>query len=325
MTNTQSVAATESEVPPAKRRTWSWRRGRVLAVIAAILALLTIGHRLVPGGYGVLLETFLPWLGAAVPVLVACAAIRRSRLGMAAAILPAVAWIALFGARSLPGTEGKDADLIAVQHNVADDNADPAATARALVAPRPDLIALEELTPEAEPEYARIFAAGYPYHATSGTVALWAKYPLTDIRPVDIRPEGIAPGWDRGVRATAATTYGPVAVYVAHLPSTRLSAGGLNTDLRDASARMLGAALAAEPIDRVILLGDLNATTEDRGLAPVLAQVGVDGPGFAFSFPAKAPVARIDQVMTRTAKVTDVRTLPRTGSDHLPIAAQIDM
>jgi vancomycin resistance protein VanJ len=47
------------------------------------------------------------------------------------------------------------------------------------------------------------------------------------------------------------------------------------------------------------------------------------GSGFAFSWPAALPVARIDQIMARSATVTDVRSLPETGSDHLPIAAYV--
>jgi vancomycin resistance protein VanJ len=43
----------------------------------------------------------------------------------------------------------------------------------------------------------------------------------------------------------------------------------------------------------------------------------------AFSFPAAFPLARIDQVMARSATVTHVRTLPATGSDHLPVAAHV--
>jgi vancomycin resistance protein VanJ len=35
------------------------------------------------------------------------------------------------------------------------------------------------------------------------------------------------------------------------------------------------------------------------------------------------PVARIDQVMTRSATVTKLWPLPATGSDHLPLAARV--
>jgi vancomycin resistance protein VanJ len=211
-----------------------------------------------------------------------------------------------------------------VQHNVSDVNADPAATARALAGTGAGLIALEELTAPALPAFEAALAANYPHHATRGTVGLWSKYPLTSVRLLDIRPEGVGEGWDRGLRATARTPRGAVAVYVAHLPSVRIGpTTGLTSGRRDESAALLGEAIAAEPLDRVILLGDLNGTLDDRGLEPVTSRMTRPGPGFAFSWPAKLPVARIDQVLTRSATVTRVRSLPATGSDHLPIAADI--
>ena len=73
----------------------------------------------------------------------------------------------------------------------------------------------------------------------------------------------------------------------------------------------------------MILLGDLNSTVDDRGLAPLTSRMNAAERGFAFSWPADFPVARIDQVMARSATVDHVRTLPATGSDHLPIAARI--
>ncbi|URM96891.1 hypothetical protein LUW76_22485 [Actinomadura madurae] len=73
----------------------------------------------------------------------------------------------------------------------------------------------------------------------------------------------------------------------------------------------------------MILLGDLNGTVDDRGLGPLTSRMNVAERGLAFSFPVSFPVARIDQVMARSATVRHVRTLPATGSDHLPIAARV--
>ncbi|MYT26804.1 endonuclease/exonuclease/phosphatase family protein, partial [Streptomyces sp. SID7760] len=81
---------------------WSWRRrGRVLAGLAVLLACLLVFHGAVPAGLpgrpGSLLETFLPWLGLAVPLLVALAVLRRATVAGLAALLPAAAWLGLFG------------------------------------------------------------------------------------------------------------------------------------------------------------------------------------------------------------------------------------
>ncbi|MEV7106855.1 endonuclease/exonuclease/phosphatase family protein [Streptomyces atroolivaceus] len=313
--------------PDARKRGWSGRRGRAVALLCLLVAVLLVRPGLVPntpGRVGSLLETFLPWLGLAVPVLLVPALLRRSFLASAALLLPVAAWSVSFGGLVSTGDRPAEGTFTVVQHNVSDVNPDPAATARALAGTDAGLIALEELTATALPAFEAALAADHPHHATRGTVGLWSKYPLSDVRLVDIRPSGVGEGWNRGLRATARTPRGEVAVYVAHLPSVRIGpATGLTSGRRDESAVLLAEAIAAEPLERVILLGDLNGTLNDRGLEPVGSLMSRPGPGFAFSWPAGFPVARIDQVLARSATVTRVRSLPATGSDHLPVAADI--
>ncbi|MEV5867576.1 endonuclease/exonuclease/phosphatase family protein [Streptomyces tendae] len=305
---------------------WTRGRGRVLAGTAVVTALLLSFHGSVPnrvGGLGSLLESFLPWLGAVVVVLFVLALVRRSALALLALLLPAAAWTHLFGGLLLPAPEPGSGDLVVVQHNVSDENTDPGGTARALARAEPDLIALEELVPPALDVYANTLAPDYPYRTVVGTVGLWSKYPLTGSRPLDIKPRGIDEVWERGLRAVAHTPRGAVAVHVAHLPSIRLGASGLTSSRRDESAGLLGDALAEEELRRVVLLGDLNGTVDDRALAPLTDSLNVAERGLALSFPAGFPLARIDQVMARAGTVGAVRTLPATGSDHLPVVARV--
>jgi vancomycin resistance protein VanJ len=302
-----------------------WARGRVLALLAVLTAGLLAFHAAVPntvGRLGSLLEAFLPWLGLAIPVLLGLALLRRSVTALVALLLPAAVWANLFGGLLVAGDRGAH-DIMALQHNVSDENIDPAGTAVALIESAPDLVALEELTPSALPVYETALASDYPYHVVEGSVGLWSRYPLAEVRPMDIKPEGIGEGWSRGLRSTVRTPWGEIAVYVAHLPSVRVRLNGFSSGWRDESAGLLGAAIAAEKLDKVILLGDLNSTVDDRGLAPVTSQMNSAGRGFALSWPAAFPASRIDHIMTRSATVTDVWTLPATGSDHLPIAAGI--
>lgn len=311
-----------------ERERWVWARGRVLAVCAVLTAGLTAFHGVVPnrpGRVGSLLESFLPWLALAVVPLFVLAVLRRSAVALLALLLPTAAWTQLFGGLLLPGTPPGPRALVAVQHNVSDENSDPAGTARALAEAGPDLLALQELVPGALPVYQRILAADYPYHAVRGTVGLWSRHPLTGTRPVDIRPGEVPEPWSRGLRTVVRTPHGEVAAYVAHLPSMRVGAGGLASSRRDESARLLGRAVAAERLERVILMGDLNGTVDDRGLEPLTSRLEVPRRGFALSFPASLPVARIDQVMARSATVDHLRALPATGSDHLPVAARITL
>lgn len=315
-----------------------WRRGLVLAALALLSGLVMLGHGQIPnrcaerfgsapcqdpvGNVGSLVETVLPWFGLVVPVVLAGAVVRRSASAVVALLLPVAVWLSLFGGllgdRSHPG-----GDLTVAGHNVSADNPDPAGTARALVASGADLLALEEITPQAGAVYGRELATAYPFHVAEGTVGLWSRLPLSDARPVGVAMDSV-----RALRATVATDRGPLAVYVAHLGSVRiLPINGFWTADRDAGAQALAAAVRAEPAERVVLVGDLNGTLDDRALDGLTAQTAsaqeVAGDGFGFTWPAAFPVARIDQVLVRGVRPDGAWSLPATGSDHLPVAARI--
>ncbi|AVV43007.1 endonuclease/exonuclease/phosphatase family protein [Streptomyces sp. ID05-04B] len=302
-----------------------WRRGLVVAGVALALSLVMLLHSRIPnrfGNLGSLTETFLPWIGVFVPVLLVLAVVRRSATALIAVVLPVVVWTNLFGGLLVDRT-GTGGDLTVATHNVNADNPDPAGTARDVAASAADVLALEELTASAVPVYEKALAATYPYHSVQGTVGLWSKYPLSGVRAVDIEL-----GWTRAMRAAVATPQGEVAVYVAHLPSVRVKLqAGFTARQRDKSADALGEAIADERLTRVILLGDLNGTMNDRSLNAVTSQMrstqGAAGSGFGFSWPASFPMARIDQIMVKGVAPVTSWTLPQTGSDHLPVAARV--
>lgn len=317
-----------------------WKRGPVLAALALLLGLLMLLHAQIPnriGNLGSLVETFLPWFGVFVPVLLAGALWRRSASAVVALLLPVVVWLNLFGGllsdKSHPG-----GDLTVVSQNVDAGNPDPAGTARDLAASAADVLALEEITPQARGAYEKGLAKAYPYHTVQGTVGLWSKLPLSDTRPVDTemdagplaatKPAAVKLADNRALRTTVATDHGPLAVYVAHLGSVRVTPRtGFWTDSRDRNAHALGKAIAAEKNERVVLLGDLNGTTDDRAFAGITSRLhsvqDAAGDGFGFSWPASFPVARIDQILVRGVKPASSWVLPATGSDHLPVAARM--
>ncbi|MGW7817968.1 endonuclease/exonuclease/phosphatase family protein [Streptomyces puniciscabiei] len=304
-----------------------WRRGIVLALLALLLALVMLLHSRIPnrvGNLGSLTETFLPWLGLAIPVLLLLGLLRRSATALIAVLLPATVWLNLFGGL-LTDKTGSGGDLMVATHNVNAGNPDPAATAREVAASGADVLALEEVPASALSTYEKALAPTYRYHGVEGTVGLWSKYPMSDVRAVDIKL-----GWKRAMRATVTTPKGPFAVYVAHMPSVRVKMdAGFTAQQRDTSADALGEAIAAEPLKRVVLLGDLNGTMNDRSLNAVTSQMrstqGAAGSGFGFSWPASFPMARIDQIMVRGVEPESSWTLPRTGSDHLPVAARVKL
>jgi vancomycin resistance protein VanJ len=323
----------------AALRPGPWKRGRLLVAPALLLGLLLLLHAQITdrAGLGSLVETFLPWFGLFIPVLLIGALWRRSATAVLALLLPAVVWLNLFGQllldKSHPG-----GDLTVASHNVGDANPDPAGTARDLAASGADVLALVELSEQAKGTYTKELAQTYPYHAVQGTVGLWSKLPLSDTQPVDTdmdygpladtKPADVRMTYNRALRTTVATDHGPLAVYVAHLGSVRLMPrGGFWTDSRDRNAKALAEAIAAERNERVVLLGDLNGTTDDRALDGITSQLrsaqDEAGDGFGFSWPAKFPVVRIDQILVRGVEPKSSWVLPATGSDHRPVAAGI--
>jgi vancomycin resistance protein VanJ len=317
------TAVTEPLAVPG-RRAWTWRRGRVTAAFAVLAALVLLAHPLVPnwvGNAGSLLETFLPWTGLLVVPLLVAALVRRSALALIALLLPALVWGGFFGGR-LFDKRSPGGDLPVVSHNVNAENPDPAGTARVLAAAGAQVIALEELKKSEVPKYEDALAAAYPHHSVQGTVGVWSTYPLRDTRPVAIMP------WTRALQTTVDTPKGPVAVFVAHLPSVRVRLdAGFTAVGRDEAMGLLAEAIARESAPRTVLVGDFNGTADDRALAPITArlQVAQDeaGDGFGFSWPAALPLARIDQIFVGGVRPLAAWTLPATGSDHLPVAATV--
>ncbi|MFD8630849.1 endonuclease/exonuclease/phosphatase family protein [Streptomyces sp. NPDC059533] len=302
-----------------------WRRGLVLAAISVLICLVMVFHAQLPndvGNLGSLTETFLPWLGVAVPLLLVGAVVRKSATALIAILLTAAVWVNIFGGL-VTDKSGSGGNLVVATHNVDADNPDPRGTAESIAKSGADVLALTELKGSVVPVYEKALAGTYKYHSVEGTVGVWSKYPLSASRPVDIKL-----GWTRAMRVTVDTAQGQVAVFVAHLPSVRVKLNaGFTANQRDNSADALGAALAADPLKKAILLGDLNGTMNDRSLSEVTSQMrstqGAAGDGFGFSWPAQFPMARIDQIMVRGIEPEASWTLPRTGSDHLPVAARV--
>jgi vancomycin resistance protein VanJ len=316
-----------------------WRRGPVLAALALLLGLFLLLHAKIPnriGNLGSLVETFLPWFGLGIPVLLAGALWRRSASAVAALLLPMMVWLSLFGG-TLSDKSHPGGDLTVASHNVGAGNLDPAGTARDLAASGADVLALEELTQQATGVYEKGLANTYPYHTVQGTVGLWSKLPLSDTQPIDITnygpladtiPADKEMASNRALRTTVATDHGPLTVFVAHLGSVRVNPkAGFWTASRDIGVQALGKAIAAEQNKRVVLLGDLNGTMEDRAFADLTSLMrsaqDVAGDGFGFSWPASFPVVRFDQILVRGVEPDSSWMLPATRSDHVPVAARI--
>lgn len=303
-----------------------WRRGHILAVLAVLVALLLAFHGSVPntvGNVGSLLETVLPWVGLAVPLLLVCALLRRSTLALVLLLAPVIVWVGMFGNLLLPGKgDSGPANLRVLTHNVDASNPDPAATARKVADAHADVVALEEVSSSAYSTYRKVLGSQYRYTEHRGTVALWSKYPIRETKRVNIKI-----GWTRALRARVDTPQGPVAVFAAHLASVRIGHSGFTAGQRDQTIRALAKEIRGEKLHRVLLMGDLNGTVSDRGLGPITGRLrsvqGAAGSGFGFSWPSGVPMARIDHVLTRGLTPVNSWVQPDTGSDHRPVEADL--
>ncbi|KIF78935.1 hypothetical protein QR77_18030 [Streptomyces sp. 150FB] len=295
----------------------------VPAIAAVLCALLLVGHALVPNtgwNMGSLLETLLPWTALAIPPLLVAALIRRSIPAALATLLLAATWAAMFGSQFVGSAPGARPNLTVVTHNVDAANPDPASTARDLLAAHPDVVALEEVTDKAFPSYRRVLDPSLRYSFHTGTVAVWSRHPITASERVVLDP-----GWNRSLRVEIQGPDGPFAVYVVHLASVRVGPGGFTAGRRDQAVAALDSRIDHEPLKKVVLMGDLNGSTADRGLAPLVSRLSsvqnAAGAGFGFTWPSALPFVRIDQILTRGVITTDAWSLPATTSDHRPIAA----
>jgi vancomycin resistance protein VanJ len=297
----------------------------VIAVLAVLTAVPLLFHRHVPnsvGNLGSLLDTFLPWVGVAIPILAVAAVVRRSATAGVALLLPAVVWGLMFGHLLIPGKGGGAYDLRVLSQNVDADNPDPQKTAQELLAADADVVALEEITTADMKIYKAAFAKTYPYEVQRDTVALWSKYPVAQSKSVDVGFK-----WTRALRAEVNTPEGKVAVYVAHLASVRVGTSGFTSNQRNDTIKALGRQITDEKLSGVIVMGDFNGTANDRSLAPLTTGLrsaqGAAGHGFGFTWPAKFPMARIDHILVRGVTPTKAWVMKSTGSDHRPVVAEL--
>ncbi|MEU8076232.1 endonuclease/exonuclease/phosphatase family protein [Catellatospora citrea] len=308
-----------TQLATAAPRTRTRPRWRAALVVLAALALAAVlaGHRLVPNVYsaGSLLDSVAPLFGLAVPVLALAALAARSRAALLAVALPAAVWAAQFGGALLP-PQGGPAELRVVSQNLYADNPDPAATVEALAADGPDLIAIQEATEGVAETAADRLRESYPYRAIKGTVGLLSKHPVTRVGSLDSETS-----WIRGMRAVVETPQGDVAVYVAHLRSARIN----ETASRDRNIQALADAVRGDDASRVLVLGDLNTSAEDRAFAPLsalLRDAQADaGWGFGLTWPSALPVLRPDQVLYRGLTATDAGVRRAPGTDHRAVTA----
>ena len=298
---------------------------RFTALLGAALALVLVLHALVPdvAGLGLIVDTALPWLGLAVPLLLVVAFIARSRAAVASAVLAAIVWCLVFVPSVVPlswtAAPASDSQLTVVSQNVEAGSGTAADSAAALAATGADVVALQEMDAESREAAGSVLDEVYPHRYGVGTVGVWSVYAIENAQMLDL---GL--GWKRGLAADLETPSGPVSIYVVHAASARPAAN----DERDVMLANLGEHLARDENTRVVAIGDFNAGSSDRALGDVTAQLSeanqTDG-GFGFTWPAGAPIVRLDHVFQRGMEVVTNTTMQVGGGDHLAVIATLNL
>lgn len=295
---------------------------RITTGLALGLASLLALHLLVPSAAGLIIDSGLPLLGLALPVLLLCAAITRSRAALGASAVAALVWGVMFVPGILPlpsGGASSGEQLVVASQNVQAGSGTAAESAGTLAATGADVIALQEMDSESRDAASATLDALYPYSYGVGTVGVWSVYPIENAQMIDL---GL--GWKRGLAADLETPAGLVSLYVVHAASARPD----SFDDRNTMLSNLAEYLARDENERVIAVGDFNAGSSDRALGAITAELteaNQSGGGFGFTWPAETPVIRIDHLFQRGMDVVSNVTVSAGSSDHLAVVTTLTL
>lgn len=204
----------------------------------------------------------------------------------------------------------------------------------------PDIVCLQEMTPELEAAFVRRFGGRYPHRyfrpgqMTQG-VGIASRYPLADGRVLTL---GLT--YLPAVSATVRMESGVVRVACVHLmpPFARFKkrVNVWKRYFRNRTIRIGQAAELLKHLDSLdmpaIIMGDMNEWRGQAALA-LLRDAGFDDscggtasrcgptwPGPVLPLPA---LFRIDHIFGREVRFTDSAVLEAGGSDHYPVAARM--
>jgi len=256
--------------------------------------------------------------------------------------LPGLAFVYFFGALFMPvptvlGGQGH-AQLTAMTLNMLWSNEDDAAILAAIQQANPDLIGLQEVTPDTEERLTRQLATAYPYVAADPirrfhNILLLSRWPITAVTTSFQTPI------ERALQATVLVNERAVTVFVAHLtPSNVLMypSDEFATYTEDCySERLREAQSLAQAIrnstNPALLLCDCNFTSTSEAYA-ALQTVALDsfpGAGWGFGHTAQVaelpfPLLRIDYIWHTPKLVARRATVgPAVGSDHWPLIVEL--
>ena len=318
-----------------------------LAMIVYLILWRTTGDRLLPVYLlGFVAHLALPLAFVWLPISL----LRRRWFSLLIQTGCGVAFFWLFGdaftgREAEPPANARARTVTAMTLNIGDGLGTPESLARVLAASEPDIVGLQEVTPEMAAALETDFAAEYPHRVVHGLgrpgKALLSRFPI-------VRSELLRQNPDRpDLGATLDFDGVAVTVLVAHPAPPRLGWTGLNR--RPGAEAQITSLLdiVASTDGPLLLLGDLNMTRmhrfsdrlEDAGLRDAYR---IAGTGFGFTEPTRIealarldlpfgdppvpPLLRIDYIWVSSEwRVSDAWVGGNVGSDHLPVLARLTL
>jgi vancomycin resistance protein VanJ len=283
-----------------------------------------------------LVNYFTPWFGLMLIPLIILTMITGERvLGwtlLLAFILIAVRFIPNFTphlARNNP-----DHSLKVVSFNVFQRNTDVGALIEIILDQDPDIVALQELTPEVSSQMALILDDFYPYHtldlhANMMGQGLLSRFPINQISDLpDYNYQSVQ----------VESPEGSIRIFNIHSPTLFPSTWKKDWQIQRSFFESLQTDIAATE-GPLLVMGDFNTTPQSENyafLARNLSDTFIEsGWGFGFSYPAKPkfgislpiPLVRIDYIFIDPHfRSYETRVLSESGgSDHRPVFTHLEL
>ena len=323
-----------------------------IVVLACLAICFLMLHRFLPdaGGIGSLLETWLPWVGVPVLVLLLAAGIVHTRTALVVSCVAALVWTGLYGPTMLPRGSSGPYQLRIFSEDVNGEAQEATSSGTMALGQHAGVVALEDMySSVSDSDAVSALNSAYANHVTEYEFGLWSTYPITNVQPITLgttQSDGsLSVGADDAglaasasavpvigaLEATLGTPDGPLVVYLVHLPQPVLGDQGF-AKARDQALTEFVQLLKADHSARVAVIGDINVAGTDRQFSQLTRADGLTsaqqavGSGFGFTWPAEFPIVRLDDVLTRGLKPLSSVVLPSIakGQTHLPIEVDLD-
>ncbi len=223
----------------------------------------------------------------------------------------------------------------AMTFNILRSNTDYDAIVKMVSENNPDIIGLQEVTPQAVPILIKRFAKDYPHSAfhpvkLSHNVGILSRFPIDKVIAVP------APPIERGIQVTLRLNNGePIEAIVAHLipfyPLNKFYRLAQNWYARRAKEVSYLSSIAKNYDDPVIIMCDCNFTDTSETYSLMQHEMNDSfyevGWGFGHTFKGLFfPVGRIDYIWhTKELQAVDAYVGKGGASDHLPLIAKLQL